>query len=172
MPGEWCKALVKSKALCKVPVKSGPGLRQARRGCAIIAAVSPVRIKERWLLIGLLLLAGLLAAAALLQYRWINRASEADLLERRQSLNGALAGVKGEFNVAVQELIPMFRPAPEVPVGVNLESYLLRLYSQWQNATTHPQLLGAVYLAEMANGKPAFNRLSARDGKFAPQAWP
>ena len=88
MPGEWCKALVKTKVLCKVPVKSVAGLRQARRGCAIIAAVSPVRIKERWLLIGLLLLAGLLAAAALLQYRWINRASEADLLERRQGGDG------------------------------------------------------------------------------------
>ena len=49
--------------------------------------------------------------AALLQYRWINRASEADLQERRLSLNGEMAGVKGQFNAAVQELLPMFRPA-------------------------------------------------------------
>jgi two-component system, OmpR family, sensor histidine kinase SenX3 len=172
MPGEWCKALVKTKALCKVPVKSGPDLRQARRGCAIIAAVSPVRIKERWLLIGLLLLAVLLAAAALLQYRWINRASEADLLERRQSLNGALAGIKGEFNAAVQELIPMFRPAPEVPRGINLESHLLRLYSQWQSVANRPQLLGALYLGETANGGSAFRQFDERARTFTPQPWP
>src|SRR2546423_7839217 len=172
MPGEWCKALVKSKALCKVPVKSGAGRRQARRSCAIIAAVSPVRIKERWLLIGLLMLALLLAAAALLQYRWINRASEADLLERRQSLNGALAGIKGEFNAAVQELIPMFRPAPEVPRSVNLESHLLRLYSQWQSAANRPQLLGALYLGETANGRSAFSQFDGRARTFTPQPWP
>jgi two-component system, OmpR family, sensor histidine kinase SenX3 len=131
-----------------------------------------VRIKERWLLVGLLMLASLLGVAALLQYRWINRASEADLLERRQSLNGALAGVKGEFNAAVQELIPMFRPAPEVPRNANLESHLLRLYSQWQSAANRPQLLGGLALGEMVNGQPAFSRVSGRERKFASQPWP
>ncbi|MFL6274769.1 MAG: sensor histidine kinase [Blastocatellia bacterium] len=131
-----------------------------------------MRIKERWLLIGLLMLALLLAAAALLQYRWIKRASEADLLERRQSLNGALAGIKGEFNGAVQELIPMFRPAPEVPSEANLESHLLRLYSQWQSAANRPQLLGALYLGEQANGQSRFSQLNGRECKFTPQPWP
>jgi hypothetical protein len=73
--------------------------------------------KAKWLPLGLLALASLLVAAALLQYRWINRAAEADLLEHRQSLNSALAGVKSEFNAAVQELLPMFRPSPDVPEG-------------------------------------------------------
>ncbi|HJQ24341.1 MAG TPA: HAMP domain-containing sensor histidine kinase [Blastocatellia bacterium] len=123
-------------------------------------------------MIGLLLLAVLLAAAALLQYRWINRASEADLLERRQSLNGALAGIKGELSGAVQELIPMFRPAPEVPRGVPLESHLLRLYSQWQSVANRPQLLGSVYLGETANGHSTFSQLDGRARKFTPQPWP
>jgi len=131
-----------------------------------------VRIKERWLSVGLVVLALLLAVAAWLQYRWINRASEADLLERRQALNGALAGIKGECNAAVQELLPMFRPAPDVPAGVDLEAHLLRLNSQWQSAANRPPLLGALYLGEMLDGRPAFSRLSARDRKFAPQAWP
>src|SRR5436305_2660120 len=66
----------------------------------------------------------------------------------------------------------MFRPAPDVSMCVDLEAHLLRLYSQWQSAANRPPLLGAVYLGEMSNGKPAFSRLDARDRKFAPQAWP
>jgi signal transduction histidine kinase len=131
-----------------------------------------VRIKERWFSAGLVVLALLLVLAAWLQYRWINRASQADLLERRQSLNGALAGVKGECNATIQELLPMFRPAPDVPAGVDLEARLLRLYSQWQRTANRPPLLGAVYLGEMRDGRLAFSRLNARDRKFRPQAWP
>lgn len=131
-----------------------------------------MRIKERWLPVGLIVLASLLAVAALLQYRWINRAADADILERRQALNGALAGVKGEFNAAIQELLPMFRPAPDVPRGVNLEAHLLRLHSQWYSAANRPPLLGAVYLGTMAEGHPAFSRLNGRDRKFVSQPWP
>ncbi|MFL6213538.1 MAG: sensor histidine kinase [Blastocatellia bacterium] len=135
-----------------------------------------MRIKAKWLPLGLLALASLLVAAALLQYRWINRAAEADLLEHRQSLNSALAGVKSEFNAAVQELLPMFRPSPDVPEGVNLQSHLLRLTLQWQTGANRPSLLGAVYLGETVNGESTFSRLDGHDrkpdSKFAPQAWP
>jgi signal transduction histidine kinase len=134
------------------------------------------RVKVKWLPLGLLALASLLVVAAWLQYRWINRAAEADLLEHRQSLNSALAGVKSEFNAAVQELLPMFRPSPDVPEGVNLQSHLLRLTSQWQTGANRPPLLGAVYLGETVNGQPTFSRLDARDigpdKRFTPQAWP
>jgi hypothetical protein len=133
-------------------------------------------IKARWLPLGLLALAFLLVTAALLQYRWINRAAEADLLEHRQSLNSALAGVKSEVNAAVQELLPMFRPSPDVPEGVNLQAHFLRLTSQWQTGANRPSLLGAVYVGETDHGQSTFSRLDARDmkpdRKFMPQAWP
>ncbi len=131
------------------------------------------RIKANWLMLscGLLLLLLLLAAA--LQYRWINRVSEADRQQRKESLDSSLRNFRNEFTTAIQEPLPRFRPALFIHPETALEPYFIGLFEQWKTTALHPQMLSAISFGiESPEEKTVFERRTASEDKFTEQPWP
>jgi two-component system sensor histidine kinase SenX3 len=130
------------------------------------------RIRSSWLLIGSAALMLLLALAAVQQYRWINRVSEADRRQRREYMEATLRSTSNDFRETIHELLPTFRPSPAIPLKMILETYLAGRAVQWRETSDRPQLLGSVsFAAENPNGV-VFKRLRLGETQFTEQSWP
>jgi len=130
------------------------------------------RFGSKWLLMACGALLLLLALAAVTQYRWINRISEADRRQRRELLEATLHGFGGDFDRTLRELIRVYRPTPGLRPGTEVEPYLSRELRTWQTEANHPPLLDAVSFGiEAANG-PVFKRRRLGDEQFSRQEWP
>jgi two-component system sensor histidine kinase SenX3 len=131
------------------------------------------RVKSSWLLIGCMALMLVVCVAAVLQYRWINRASEADRRQQREYLDSALRNFADDFRERIHDPLPYFRPSPGVPPDVVFETHLSNLFSQWRTTAERPQMLYAVSFAmETPTGGVVFKRLRAADKEFTEAAWP
>jgi signal transduction histidine kinase len=130
------------------------------------------RLRSSWLLIGTSGLMLLVALAAVQQYRWINRVSEADRRQRREYMETTLRNAGNDFRETIHQLLPVFRPSPTIPPDITLETYLARRASQWRATSEHSRLLGSVSLGiETPNGV-TFKRLRLGDEQFTEQSWP
>ena len=114
----------------------------------------------------------LLMLAAVMQYRWINRISEADRQQRHELLETALHDFRSEFEARLREPLRSYRPTPGLRPGTAIEPYLARRFEQWQSETTHPQLLGAISFGIEAAEGMIFKRQRVGDEQFSRQAWP
>lgn len=132
----------------------------------------PARIRSNWLLIGCVALMLLVGVAAVQQYRWINRVSEADRRQRREFVEATLRNFGDDFRERLHEPLPYFRPSPVVPPDTAFEPYLSRLALQWRATAEHPQLLGSVSFATASTSGVIFKRLRIADKQFTEESWP
>ncbi len=131
------------------------------------------RIKANWLMLSCGVLLLLLLLAAVLQYRWINRVSEADRQQQREFLDSSLRNFRNEFTTSLQEPLPVFRPTLLLRPGTALEPYLAGLQEQWKTTAIHPQMLSAISLGiENLEKNLVFKRRKAGEDKFTEQPWP
>lgn len=130
------------------------------------------RIRSNWLLIGCVALMLLVGVAAVQQYRWINRVSEADRRQRREYVEATLRNFGDDFRERIHEPLPYFRPSPAVPDDTAFEPYLSRLALQWRATAEHPQLLGSVSFATTNASGVIFKRLRIGDKQFTEESWP
>jgi signal transduction histidine kinase len=130
------------------------------------------RIRSSWLLVGSVALMLLLALAAIQQYRWINRVSEADRRQRREYMETTLRSTSNDFRETIHELLPTFRPFPTIPLKTILETYLAARAQEWRQTSEHPQLLGSVSFAAENTDGVTFKRLRLGDAQFTEQSWP
>jgi two-component system sensor histidine kinase SenX3 len=130
------------------------------------------RIRSSWLLVGSVALMLLLALAAVQQYRWINRVSEADRRQRREYVETMLRSTSNDFRETIHELLSAFRPFPAIPLETNLETYLAGRAFQWRETSDHPQLLGSVSFAAVNPNGVTFKHLRLGDAQFTEQSWP
>jgi signal transduction histidine kinase len=130
------------------------------------------RIRSGWLVVGTVSLMLLLALAAVQQYRWINRVSEADRRQRREYMETTLGSTSNDFRETIHELLPVFRPSPTIPPDITLETYLARRASQWRATSDHSQLLSSVSLGIESPNGVTFKRLRPGDEQFTEQSWP
>src|SRR5882724_1469569 len=93
------------------------------------------RVKVNWPVVGIVTLALLLVATSLLQYRWINRASEVDRHQHRENIETTLRNFSGDFRESLLALLPVFRPLPTVPPETSLETYLWARAAQWRDSS-------------------------------------
>jgi signal transduction histidine kinase len=114
----------------------------------------------------------LLALAAVQQYRWINRVSEADRRQRREYMETTLRSTSNDFRETIHELLPVFRPSPTIPLDTTLETYLARRASEWRATSDHSQLLRSVSLGTESPNGLTFKRLRLGDEQFTEQSWP
>jgi len=130
------------------------------------------RVRLSWLLVGTVSLMLLLSLAAVQQYRWINRVSEADRRQRREYMETALGSTSNDFRETIHELLPTFRPFPTIPPETTLETYLARRASEWRATSGHSQLLRSVSLGTESPNGVTFKRLRLGDEQFTEQSWP
>jgi two-component system sensor histidine kinase SenX3 len=130
------------------------------------------RIGSGWLLIACVALMLLMCVAAVMQYRWINRASEADRRQQREYVEAALRNFSDDFRERIHYPLPYFRPSPSVPRDTAFEPYLANLFLQWQSTAERPQMISSVSFGVESAGGTTFKRLRATDRQFAEEAWP
>jgi signal transduction histidine kinase len=125
----------------------------------------------------LIIFSGLLAlvvlAAAVLLYRWIDRVSDADRLQQREILEVAFRGFQSEFSGAIQEIFSTFRPQTGFQNEAELEAHLAELFSQWQNNSRQPQLIGSLGIGTIdLKGAVTFESFLPQEKRFQKQDWP
>ena len=104
----------------------------------------------------LLMLSGLVGAMA---YQWINRASEADRMERQQILDSALRNFKNEFTGSIEEVPAGFRPVARVQREAKIESYVVEVFNHWRSTARRPELIKSLRIGtRAANGNLSIRR--------------
>jgi signal transduction histidine kinase len=123
-----------------------------------------------WLLAGGI---ALLAWLGVRQYRWIEKASEAEREERRQFLRNALGGVRNELLERLRRPLATLRPEWSFRPGTNYPALFAARFQQWQREGSDPALLGGVAIAWIeGSGNIRYSRMGAADKAFVDSAWP
>lgn len=129
--------------------------------------------RANWLLLGGAALCVLLLLTAAMQYRLINRVSEADQQMRYILLEMSLLNLQGDFERQLRDALRFYQQALGVAPGTAWEARLNTVMNRWQNETATGRLLGAVSFATLDEaGKPVFKRRANNEAAFTPQAWP
>ena len=130
------------------------------------------RIQNHWLWLSAAALCLWLLLTATMQYRWINRVSEADHQQRRALLETTLRNLQGEFDRELRDATQAFRRALGVAPDTDWEPQLNAACAQWLRETERPRLIAAVSFALTQRGATVFKRRALDENSFTPRAWP
>jgi two-component system, OmpR family, sensor histidine kinase SenX3 len=130
-------------------------------------------LRFNWLLLGGAALCVLLLLAAVLQYRWINRVSEADQQLRHMLLETTLRSFQRDFDRKMRETLQFYQRTLGVAPGTDWEPRINTALNRWQQETTEARWVRAVSFATLdATGAPIFKRRAGNEAAFTTQAWP
>jgi signal transduction histidine kinase len=130
------------------------------------------RVKTDWMVPACVAVLLLTVLAGVLQYRWINRVSDAERRERRQGVEGVLHNFGGDFREALLRPLPFFRPPPDETGDATFEPYLIESARRWHSTSDHPQLLAAISIGTQSAKGVVFRRLQTGDNQFKNGDWP
>ena len=94
------------------------------------------RVRRNWLVLACVALLLLTVLAGVLQYRGINRWSNAVRRQRREVMERTLRNFSGDFRATLLQLLPFFRPPPDGRNDAAFEPYLIEI-EEGINARTH-----------------------------------
>ena len=130
------------------------------------------RIRGNWLVtacVGVMLLTVL---AGVLQYRGINRWSNAVRRQRREVMERTLRNFSGDFRATLLQLLPFFRPPPDEKDDAAFELYLIEKAQRWHSTSDRPQLLASISIGTQSDKGVVFRRLQTSDNQFKTEDWP
>jgi signal transduction histidine kinase len=110
----------------------------------------------------------IVAALALLQYRWSTRISEATSVRLADSLQMSMINWQKDFFRYFSEIGLALRIDPLEDAPGDLNQYARR-YAEWQAVAKYPRLVSNVYLLKQDTSAL---RLNSEDGRFEAAAWP
>jgi signal transduction histidine kinase len=123
-----------------------------------------------WLLVGGI---ALLTWLGILQYRWIEKASQAERQERRQFLRNALGGIRGELMARLQKPLATLRPDRGLAPGTDLAAFFSSRFQQWQKEGGDPGLLTGIMICWLApGGTTNCLRMSPGGSAVSEASWP
>jgi signal transduction histidine kinase len=130
------------------------------------------RVRTNWLVSGCVAVLLLTVVAGVLQYRWINFASDAHRRQGREAMEVALRNFSGDFRDILLQLLPFFRPPPDERNDAAFEPYLIETTRRWQSTSDHPQLLASLSIGTLSDKGVVFRRLRTGDNQFKTEDWP
>jgi hypothetical protein len=89
------------------------------------------RVRRNWLVPGCVALMLLTVLAGALQYRGINRWSNAVRRQRREVMERTLRNFSGDFRATLLQLLPFFRPPPDERADAAFEPYMIESARRW-----------------------------------------
>ncbi len=114
----------------------------------------------------------IVAALALLQYRWSTRISEATSVRLADSLQMSMINWQKDFFRYFSEIGLALRIDPLEDAPGDLNQYARR-FSEWQAVAKYPRLVSNVYLLKSdAGARPPALRLNTENGRFEAAEWP
>ncbi len=130
------------------------------------------KLSKHWLWMSGAALCALLLLTAGLQYRWINRLSEAEQQQRRALLEATLRNLRGEFDRNLRDAMQVFRRSLGLAPNTDWEAQLNSIITQWVR-DERTSLLRAVSFAQLQkNGSVIFKRRALTEASFSEAAWP
>src|SRR5947209_467740 len=137
---------------------------------AMFARIRRVRIN--WLVPGCVAVLLLTVLAGALQYRGINRWSNAVRRQRREVMERTLRNFSGDFRATLLQLLPFFRPPPDERNDAAFEPYLIEITRRWHTNSDRPQLLASISIGTQSDQGVVFRRLQTGDNQFKTEDWP
>ena len=130
------------------------------------------RLRTDWLIPGCVAVLLITLLAGVLQYRWINRVSDAERRQSRQGMEGVLRNFSGDFRDALLRLLPFFRPPPDERNDTAFEPYMIESARRWHGTSDHPQLLASISIGTQSDKGVVFRRLQTGANQFKTEDWP
>lgn len=130
------------------------------------------RVRINWLVLGCVAVLLLTVLAGVLQYRWINFASDAHRRQGRSVMAGTLRNFSGDFRDTLLQLPPFFRPPPDERNDVAFEPYMIEITRRWHSTSDRPQLLASISIGTQSDKGVVFRRLQTSDNQFKTEDWP
>jgi len=130
------------------------------------------RGRRNWLVHGCVAVLLLTVLAGLLQYRGINRWSNAVRRQRREVMERTLRNFSGDFRATLLQLLPFFRPPPDERADAAFEPYMIESARRWQSSSDRPQLLASISIGTQSDKGVVFKRLQTGDNQFTTEDWP
>src|SRR5437016_551730 len=130
------------------------------------------RVRTNWLLPGCVAVLLLTVLAGVLQYRGINRWSNAVRRQRREVMERTLQNFSGDFRATLLQLLPFFRPPPDERNDAAFEPYMIESARRWQSTSDRPQLLASISIGTQSDKGVVFRRLQTGDNQFKTEDWP
>ena len=130
------------------------------------------RVRINWLVTGCVAVLLLTVIAGVLQYSWINFASDSHRRQGREAMEVALRNFSGDFRDTLRQLPPFFRPPPHEKSDVAFEPYMIELISRWQSTSDRPQLLASISIGTQSGNGVVFRRMQTGDYQFKTEDWP
>jgi signal transduction histidine kinase len=130
------------------------------------------RVRTNWLVPGCVAVLLLTVIAGVLQYRWINFASDAHRRQGREAMEVALRNFSGDFRDTLLQLPPFFRPPPDERNDVAFEPYMIEITRRWHSTSDRPQLLASIGIGTQNDKGVVFRRLQTGDNQFKTEDWP
>src|SRR5882672_950342 len=130
------------------------------------------RVRRNWLVPGCVALLLLTVLAGVLQYRGINRWSNAVRRQRREVMERTLRNFSGDFRATLLQLLPFFRPPPDGRSDAAFEPYMIESAKRWHSTSDRPQLLAAISIGTQSDKGVVFRRLQTGDNQFKTEDWP
>lgn len=97
---------------------------------------------------GLIMLPLIVVVLAVLQYRWIGQASEADRERMQIGLNTSVSQFLEDYRSELYRVCTAFRPEPGIVASRDWGQYVKR-YDEWRRTTSFPDLAGDVFVWEL-----------------------
>lgn len=114
----------------------------------------------------------IVAALAMLQYRWSTRISEATAVRLADSLQMSMINWQKDFFRYFFEIGLAFRIDPVEDTPGDVGQYVRR-FAEWKAVAKYPKLVSNVFLLKSdANARPAALRLDSSSRRFEPAEWP
>ena len=129
-------------------------------------------IRRNWLVLGCVAVLLLTVIAGVLQYQWINFASDSHRRQGREAMQVALRNFSADFRDILLQLPPFFRPPPDERSDVAFEPYMIGTNRRWQSTSDRPQLLASISIATQNDKGVVFRRLQTSDNQFKTEDWP
>jgi signal transduction histidine kinase len=130
------------------------------------------RVRINWLVAGCVAVLLLTVLAGVLQYRWINFASDAHRRQGREATAGTLRNFSGDFRDTLLQLPPFFRPPPDERNDAAFEPHMIETTRRWHSTSDRPQLLAAISIGTQSDKGVVFRRLQTGDNQFKTEGWP
>ncbi len=129
-------------------------------------------VRTNWLVPGCVAVLLLTVIAGVLQYRWINFASEAHRRQGREAMEVALRNFSGDFRDTLLHLPPFFRPPPDERNDAAFEPYMIEITRRWHSTSDRPHLLASISIGTQSDKGVVFRRLWSGDNQFKTDDWP
>src|SRR5882724_9141208 len=136
----------------------------------MFARIRSVRIN--WLVSACVALLLLTVLAGVLQYRGINRWSNAVRRQRREVMERTLRNFSGDFRATLLQLLPFFHPLPDERADAAFEPYMIESARRWLHTSDRPQLLASISIGTQSEKGVVFRRLQTGDDQFKTEDWP